>query len=150
PSADAAALNRILDQNPSRIFGALDANGHVYLVNPNGIVFGESARIDVGSLIASSLELSLEDFVAGRYEFRSSDDAGGAIVNRGLINAATGGSVTRLGGSVANEGLIVAELGQVNLAAGNRATIDFDGDGLLYFEVDEAVLENRAGAAAAV
>src|SRR5690606_10639368 len=150
PSANAAALNRILDQNPSRILGALDANGRVYLVNRNGIVFGETARIDVGALIASSLDLSLEDFNGGRYVLEAGDDGAGPIVNRGLIKAATGGFVALLGGSVANEGLIVAELGDVALGAGNRASLGFDGDGLLFFEVDEAVLENAAGAAAAV
>src|SRR5690606_18318093 len=64
PSASAAALNRIFDQNPSAIFGALEANGHVYLLNPSGIVFGESARVDVGALIASSLDLALDAFVS--------------------------------------------------------------------------------------
>jgi filamentous hemagglutinin family protein len=149
PSAQAAALNRIFDQNPSAILGALEANGHVYLLNPNGMVFGSTARIDVGALIASSLDLTVSDFVAGRYDFAASSAAPGLVVNRGIINAATGGSVTLLGGAVANEGLILADLGQVTLGAGRRARLDFDGDGLLYFEVDEAAVTNP-GASAAV
>src|SRR5262245_60796380 len=59
PGAQSVALNRIFDQNASTILGAIEANGRVYLVNPNGIVFGESARIDVGALLASSLAVPL-------------------------------------------------------------------------------------------
>jgi len=150
PSSQAVALNRILDQNASQILGALDANGHVYLINPNGIVFGETAVINVGALLASSLDISLDDFNAGNYDFEALGGEAGLVVNRGLITAATGGSVTLLGGSVANEGLIVADLGQVTLGAGNRASLDFDGDGLLFFEIDEGVLANNTQAESAV
>jgi len=150
PSAQAAALNRIFDQNPSSILGAVEANGRVYLLNPNGMVFGTTARINVGALIASSLNLDVDDFAAGRQSFEAASMGAGLVLNRGVITAATGGSVTLLGGAVANEGLIVADLGQVTLGAGNRARLDFDGDGLLYFEVDDAVVANPAGTAAAV
>ena len=109
PSAQAAALNRIFDQNPSSILGAVEANGRVYLLNPNGMVFGTTARINVGALIASSLNLNVDDFVAGRNELAAGSTGAGLVLNRGLITAATGGSVTLLGGAVANEGLIVAE-----------------------------------------
>jgi filamentous hemagglutinin family protein len=149
PSSTSIALNRIFDQNPSQILGALDANGHVFLINPNGMVFGEGAQINVAGLVASSLDLSQEDFAAANFKF-TGNDAAGLVVNRGLIQAATGGSVTLLGGSVANEGVIIAELGQVNLAAGARASLDFTGDGLLFFEVDGALLANNTGADAAV
>src|SRR5690606_12764268 len=64
--------------------------------------------------------------------------------------AAAGGTIALVGGAVANEGLIVADLGNVALGAGRRVTLDFDGDGLLYFEVDEELLANPAGAAAAI
>ncbi len=150
PSAQAAALNRILDQNPSIILGNIEANGRVYLINPNGLVFGATARIDVGALIASSLDLTTDNFAAGRNELEAGAAGAGLVLNRGIITAATGGSVTLLGGSVANEGLIVADLGQVTLGAGDRARLDFDGDGLLYFEVDEATVANPAATAAAV
>ena len=93
PSSTSTALNRIFDQNPSQIFGAVDANGRILLLNPNGILFGESARINIQSLVASSLDLSLEDFKAGNYNLEALASAhGGAIINRGLIQAATGGS----------------------------------------------------------
>src|SRR6185503_3055811 len=87
PSSSAIALNRIFDQNPSLILGALDANGHVFLINPNGMVFGEGAQINVAGLVASSLDLSQEDFAAGNFNFAGSD-ASGLVVNHGLIQAA--------------------------------------------------------------
>ncbi|MEM9055970.1 MAG: filamentous hemagglutinin N-terminal domain-containing protein, partial [Pseudomonadota bacterium] len=151
PGSSSIALNRIFDQNPSQILGAIDANGQVFLINPSGIVFGESARVNLHGLVASSLDLSTEDFMSGNYDLASlSESAGGLVVNRGLIQAATGGSVTLVGGAVANDGLIVADYGQVNLAAGKRATLDFDGDRLMLFEVSEQLFENAGGQASAV
>ncbi len=144
PNANARALNRIYDQSPSQIYGQINANGAVILVNPNGVWFTSTSRVDVGSLIASGLNISDEDFMSGNYQFANADGSeGGMVVNQGLLQAATGGSVNLLGGAVRNEGsIIAATAGQVNLVAGKKITMDFDGDGLLQFIVDEAVLKN--------
>ncbi len=136
-------LARIFDQNPSQIFGQLNADGKVVLLNSNGLIFGPNASVNVGSLIASGLDISDEDFMNGKHVFFNKDGSeGGQVVNRGLIQAATGGSVTLVGGAVKNEGTIVATAGQVNLVAGKKVTMDFDGDGLMQFTVDEKILEN--------
>ncbi|HWP94477.1 MAG TPA: filamentous hemagglutinin N-terminal domain-containing protein, partial [Gammaproteobacteria bacterium] len=146
PSASAAALNRILDQNPSQILGAIIANGRVFLINPFGVIFGEGAVVNTGSLVVSTLDISDRDFMDGNYTFRAVEGLPDAlIVNRGLLQAAAGGTVTLVGGAVRNEGVIVADYGYINLAAGRTATIDFDGDGLIRFQVDGAVLTNAAG-----
>ncbi|HHJ15163.1 MAG TPA: filamentous hemagglutinin N-terminal domain-containing protein, partial [Gammaproteobacteria bacterium] len=145
PSSSSAALNRILDQKPSQIFGSITANGKVFLLNPNGVIFGKTASVNVGSLVAGTLDMSAKDFMAGRYDLAALAGKDGIVINRGLIKAATGGSVTLVGGAVVNEGVIVADYGQVNLAAGRKATLDFDGDGLIRFEVSEDVIENAAG-----
>nr|VFJ56520.1 MAG: filamentous hemagglutinin family N-terminal domain-containing protein [Candidatus Kentron sp. FW] len=143
PSASAAALNRILDQNPSQILGSIDANGRVFLMNPNGVIFGESARVNVGSLAVTGFDISNDDFMKGKYDFKALDGKeGGAIINYGTLTAATGGSITLASGTVRNEGVIVANYGQVNLASGRRATLDFEGDGLLKFAVDGDVNKN--------
>ncbi|MGB1799732.1 MAG: filamentous hemagglutinin N-terminal domain-containing protein, partial [Gammaproteobacteria bacterium] len=143
PSAQARALNRIFDQNPSQIFGSINANGHVTLLNSNGLFISPTAHVNVGSLIASGLDISDEDFMNGKHVFFNKDGSeGGQVVNRGLIEAATGGSVTLIGGAVKNEGTIVATAGQVNLVAGKKVTMDFDGDGLMQFTIDEKILEN--------
>ena len=143
PSKTASALNHIYDQNPSQIFGRLEANGQVILVNPNGVFFSPTARVNVGSLIASGLNIDTQDFMDGKYNFQAlADKEGGLVVNQGVIEAATGGSVSLIGGAVKNEGLILAKAGHVNLAAGRKVTMDFDGDGLMQFAVDGEVLKN--------
>ncbi|MCZ6871567.1 MAG: filamentous hemagglutinin N-terminal domain-containing protein, partial [Gammaproteobacteria bacterium] len=139
PGRSAIAVNRILDHKPSEIFGTLKADGTIFLVNSRGIIFGESATLDVGGLVASGLSISLDDFLNGEYRFE--DVRGGLVVNRGLIQAATGGSVTLLGNGVSNLGLIEAELGSVTLAAGSRAHLIFDMDGLIGVEIDQGVTQ---------
>ena len=79
PGTTAVALNRILDQNASQIFGAIDANGRVFLINPNGIIFGETATVNVGALVASSLDIDYDDFMAGNYDFEALADGSGEI-----------------------------------------------------------------------
>ncbi len=143
PSASAAALNTVLDGNPSQILGRMEANGQVFLMNPSGIIFGEGAQVHVGSLVAGAMAMDRTQFMNGVYEMELPDGIEpGMVVNRGLIEAATGGSVTLVGGAVANEGTIIAELGQVNLGAGNKAIVDFDGTDLIRFEVDGEITEN--------
>jgi len=138
PGSSSVALNRIFDQNPSQIFGALSANGQVFLLNPSGIVFGASARVDVGGLVASSLNLSDEDFMAGKFGFSG---AGGAVINRGAIRTADGGYVAFLSPCVQNEGSITAPNGNVSLAAGSKINLDFSGDKLVNFTIDQGIID---------
>ncbi|NMG36880.1 filamentous hemagglutinin N-terminal domain-containing protein [Azoarcus sp. TTM-91] len=146
PGSDAIALNRVLGSDGSKILGQLDANGRVFLINPNGILFGSGAQVSVGALVASTLDLSNDDFAAGRYRFSSSGTPA-AVINQGTLSAADGGAVALLGGKVSNQGVISARLGTVALAAGKEITLDFAGDGLLNVQVDqgvaEALVENR-------
>jgi len=138
PNASAIALNRVLGSDPSRILGQINANGQVWILNPNGLLFGSSAQVNVGGLVASTLGISDADFLAGRRTFSGS---GGAVTNQGAINA---GYVALLGGQVSNEGVITAQLGTVALAAGNRVTLDFNGDKLLNVQVDQGALDALA------
>src|SRR6185369_13645824 len=126
-----------LGPDPSSILGSLSANGKVFLVNPNGILFGQGAQVNVGGLVASTLNITDADFMAGRYNFSGSGT--GTVVNRGSINA-DGGYVALLGASVSNEGTIAAKLGTVILAAGKAMTLDVAGDGLLNLTVNEGAV----------
>ena len=149
PGQTATALNRIFDQHPSQIYGQIKANGQVFLMNPNGILFGPSARVNVGGLVAAGASIGIDDFMAGKYKLDASS-GNGTVVNQGVIEAASGGSVTLAGNSVSNQGVIVASAGRVNLVGGKKMTLDFDGDGLMQFTIDEATLKNASGADAAV
>ena len=142
PSRDAQALNRIFDQNPSQISGRISANGGVMLMNPNGVFFGPNARVSVGNLVAAGMQIDVDDFMAGRFKLDAVSDADGIVVNQGVLEAAVGGTITLAGKAVRNEGVILASAGRVNLAVGNKVTLDFDGDGLMRFTVDEAVVDN--------
>jgi filamentous hemagglutinin family protein len=143
PNAHSVALNRVLGSDPSSILGTLSANGKVFLVNPNGILFGNGASINVGGLVASSLSIGDADFMAGRYAFTGAGN--GAVTNLGTIDA-PGGYVALLGAHVSNDGVIAAQLGSVALAAGNAITLDVAGDGLLNVAISEgavnALVEN--------
>ena len=79
PGSNSVALNRVVGQNPSSILGRLDANGQVFIVNPNGIVFGRGSQVNVGGLVASTLSITDSDFMAGRYHFKQ-DQIGRAHV----------------------------------------------------------------------
>ncbi len=122
-SASSAVLNRVISQNPSSILGALQSNGRVFLINPNGIVFGAGARIDVSGLVASTLNLSNQDFIAGRLNFVADPAKAAAVVNQGRIAAGEGGRVYLVGSAVDNQGVITAPNGEILLAAGNSVRV---------------------------
>ena len=151
PSSSAAVLNRVLTGSASQILGSIKANGKVFLVNGRGVYIGKNARVDVGSLFVSGLDITVADFMKGHYVFNAPvGEEGGRVVNHGLIQAATGGSASLVGGSVSNEGVIIADLGHVVMAAGKTALVDFDGDGLIRFEVDGEVVDNAEALEAAI
>jgi fibronectin-binding autotransporter adhesin len=150
PSSSSVAFNRILGQSASQIFGQIDANGQVVLINPNGLLIGRTAQLNVSSLVVSSLDAIDFNAASGRYRFSATRNNPGAVVNEGTITAQSGGSVTLLGGSVSNSGTIIADYGTVNLAAGRMATLDLAGDGLLRLQVGADLATNRDGVASAV
>ncbi|MFC7287276.1 filamentous hemagglutinin N-terminal domain-containing protein [Herminiimonas glaciei] len=141
PGRDAIALNRIIGSGATEIYGKLNANGQVFLLNPNGVLFGAGASVNVGGLLASTLNLSDADFNAGNYRFTSLGNSTAGIVNQGSITAANGGYVSLLGSQVSNQGTLVARLGNVTLAAGSDMTLDFAGDGLLSVKVNQGSLQ---------
>ena len=140
PGTDSIALNRVLGADGSKIMGQLDANGRVFIINPNGVLFGQGAQVNVGGLVASTLDISDSDFAAGNYTFKG-NGSNARVTNNGTITAADGGSIALLGGTVSNNGVIIANQGSVALAAGNAMTLDFAGDGLLNVQVDAAVVD---------
>ena len=134
PADTSTLLSRILGGDISQILGNLQANGHFYLVNPAGVYFGQNATIDTGALIASTLDITDEDFMAGRNIFAGISEA--SIINDGVILAHDFASL--LAKIVTNNGAIQAAGGTVALGArettfefdsvyGSRITIDLSG-----------------------
>lgn len=121
-SAASAVLNRVVTNSPSSILGTLQSNGRVFLVNPNGIVFGRGATLDVAGLVATTLNLSNADFLAGRYSFSHVPGAQG-ISNAGNITAQSGGQIYLIAPDVGNTGVITAPNGEILLAAGHSVDL---------------------------
>src|SRR5437763_3488180 len=142
PSSSAIALNRVLGNNPSEIFGRLTANGQIFLSNPNGVLFARGAAVEVGALFATTLSIADKDFLARRYNFYNAGGAG-AVINQGNMVTANGYAALA-GPQVRNDGIIVARAGTVALAAGDRVSLDMVGDGLIKVSVDQSALNASA------
>jgi len=126
PSDLSAALNRVTGGQVSMLEGALKANGRIFLLNPNGVIVGRSGSIDVGSFVASSLDIDDDNFWnGGDLHFQGKSEA--PVINLGEIGA-SGGDVFLIGSSVRNEGRIRAPKGTVGLAAGNDVLIASSGE----------------------
>jgi len=145
PNELAIAVNRVLGNDASVILGKLDANGQVFLINPNGVLFGEHAQVSVGGLVASTLDFA--DSTLGGDRLHFSGDSKASVINRGNLSAEAGGYVALLGHQVSNQGVISARLGTVALAGGSGITLNFDGSRLVDLQVDHntlnALAENR-------
>lgn len=145
-NSSAATLNRVLDSNASQIFGKITATGQVFLLNPNGVFFGKSASVDVGSLAAATDSIGNADFMAGKTTF-TRNGATGSIVNDGTLQAALGGYIALLAPEVRNNGVIIARMGTVAMASGESITLNFDGNHLAGITVKPsaiaALVENK-------
>jgi filamentous hemagglutinin family protein len=108
PNRDSAILNRVVGGNLSEIYGRMEANGHVFVVNPQGVLVGETGRIDCAGFVASGLNLGNESFIGG--DTLTFDRGDGTVVNKGQI-AAHGGKVYLIGADVRNEGVATADQG---------------------------------------
>ncbi|SDR33569.1 filamentous hemagglutinin family N-terminal domain-containing protein [Paraburkholderia fungorum] len=142
PGRSSIAVNRILGSTPSQILGRLSANGQVWLINPNGVLFGPSAQVNVGGIVASTLDLDSGTLNSNNRVFAGNGK--GAIVNQGSIVAADGGYVALLGNHVSNQGIVSARLGTIALAGGSAATLTFDGSQLVHIQVSASTLDNLA------
>jgi filamentous hemagglutinin family protein len=136
PSATSVALNRVLGNDVSVIQGAINANGQVFLVNQNGVLFTPTAQVNVGGIVASTQNISTADFMAGKYEFSGNSTA--SVENQGSITAANGGVVALVAAKVINSGTITAPQGTVGLAVGNTVLLDLGGP--IKIQVTEGAL----------
>ena len=158
PGVASAVLNRVTGGQFSSLQGALNANGQVFLVNPNGVMIGNGATINVGSFVASTANISNTAFMrdttaaGGKYAFDelASGAATASIVNAGTITVAEGGMVALVAPGVRNSGVITARLGTIELASATHFTLDLFGDDLIRLALGDSVagsLVDNAGSA---
>ncbi len=121
PDAGSIVLNRVSSGSASQIFGRLDANGQVFIINPAGITFGASAQVNSAALLASSMNIKDSDFLNGTLLFER-NNAQGRISNAGSLNAASG-NVVLLAPSILNSGNIRAVQANIFLVNAERARI---------------------------
>ena len=138
PGVNSAVLNRVVTpNNPSGIYGTLNSNGNVYLVNPSGVIVGPSGVINTNGFTASVLDISNKAFLdGGPLQFSGSSDA--SIINQGTIHTGNGG-VAFIGGQVINEGLIKSDGGSINLLTGGTVQLNAGGT---YTQADQETLQN--------
>ena len=85
PSSSSVAINRVIGNSQSQIYGNLQSNGQVFLINPNGVMFGKGAQVQVGALVATTKNITDAQIDAGNYSFSGGSTAG--IINQGMITA---------------------------------------------------------------
>ncbi|MBC7992105.1 MAG: filamentous hemagglutinin N-terminal domain-containing protein, partial [Rhizobacter sp.] len=146
PNSSSAVLNRVVGNDASAIFGRITANGQVYLINPNGILFGRTAQVDVGALTATTSNISNADFMAGRMSFSQPGRPDARVENQGSITVGEGGFAALVGRGVVNSGVINARLAKVALAGGDAFVLDLYGDKLVNLIVDPAAMNSLADA----
>jgi filamentous hemagglutinin family protein len=139
PSTSSVAMNRVTGTDVSVIQGSLQANGQVFLSNPNGVLFTKVAQVNVGSLVATTLHMSNEDLASGRYRLQGKSDK--SVINQGCITATSGdgkGGVALVAAKIINEGSITADRGTVALAAAHKVTLDLGGP--VKVQIEEGAL----------
>ena len=140
PGSSSIALNRVTGGlGPSEILGTLTANGKVFIINRDGILFGPNAVINTAGFLATTNDIKNSDFMAGRMNFNIPGRPDASIVNLGNITATSGGFAALVAPGVRNSGTITATLGTVTLAAGNSFTLDLYGDKLITLAVNDQI-----------
>src|SRR5206468_7126312 len=140
PGSSSVVLNRVTGGlGPSEILGALTANGRVFLINRDGILFGPSSVVNTAGFLATTHDIRNADFMAGRYNFNIPGRPDASIVNAGSITATNGGFAALVAPGVRNSGTITATLGTVALASGNTFTLDLYGDRLIQLSPSDAI-----------
>ncbi len=142
PNASSIALNRITSGTPTSFAGQLTANGQVWILNPAGVLFTSTSKVDVGGLVASTLNMTDSDFMAKNYKLQQLPGVSqGSVINNGLITSHESGLVALVAPTVENNGTIVANMGNVLLASGTVATLDPYGDNLINFAPENYAVE---------
>src|SRR5437762_5005129 len=143
PSSSSVVLSRVTGGlGPSEIMGTPTANGRVFVINRDGVLFGPSAVVNTAGFLATTNDIRNRDFVAGRYNFNIPGRPDASIVNQGRITATSGGFAALVAPGVRNSGTITATLGTVALVSGSGFTLDLYGDKLITLAVNDQIAAN--------
>ena len=142
PNTNSITLNRVIGNEKSIIDGTLNANGQVWILNSNGILFNSNAKVNTSGLVASTAELSDKDFQDGNYNFKNSKS--NSVVNLGTIDVSNNGYVVLASNEVKNNGTIKAIKGKVYLSGNSEYTINLNGNSIVNLIVTKGVLDALA------
>ena len=120
-NASSAVLNRVTGADPTSILGNLQSNGKVFLINPNGMIFGQGAKIDTAGFLASTLNITDSDFLLGKWNFEGAHKNG--ILNGGTVQSTGGGEIVLIAPAIENTGSLKTEGGSITLVAGQKVTL---------------------------
>jgi filamentous hemagglutinin family protein len=126
PGAQSAVLNRVTGGNPTQIFGRLEGNGRVFVLNPNGVLVGAGGVVQTQGFIASTLNVADSDFMAGN-ALRFNGTSTASVENLGRIDAGQGDAVL-IAHRVRNAGDLTTTGGTGALAAGTDVLLAQEGD----------------------
>ena len=136
PNSSSITLNRIMGTSPSTLNGQLNANGQVFIINPNGVLFGSTSQVNTAGLVVSTLNLSNSDFNNNLFNFSNTSN-NKAVENRGKITMPTGGIVALIAPTVKHTGTIKAPQGNVLLVAGGDITLNLNNGRLLGYTINQ-------------
>lgn len=139
PNSSSITLNRVVGNEKSIINGALNADGQVWIINSNGVLFGKGASINTSGLLATTKDISDADFQAGNYKFTGNSNE--SVINLGTIDVVNNGSVILAANEVKNEGTIKAIRGKIHLAGADEYTVNLNGNSLVNLIVNKGVLD---------
>ncbi|MFM2294747.1 MAG: hypothetical protein RLZZ350_1160, partial [Verrucomicrobiota bacterium] len=128
PNNISVVWNRITDQNPSQIWGHLNGNGIVVLMNQSGFYFGPNSSVNVGGFVAASAFVTPPASVGGMWSYQGPPPVA-SIINYGEIKAANGGSIFLVAEKIENHGVLTAPDGTLGLYAGKEVLISERPDG---------------------
>ena len=141
PSSVSTALNRVQSNDPTHIYGSLKSNGQLVLINPSGVLFHNGSKVDVGSIIASTLNLKDGDFINDKYVFQK-NGLSGVVNNQGEIKAFEGGTIALIAPQIQNKGKIETTNGTAALISGERVSLSLNGNNLIQYSIERGVLNS--------
>lgn len=143
PDANAITLNRVTGGSTSVIDGLIEANGQVWLLNPNGVFISPTGQVTTSGFLASTGNIAHTDFMNATTQFTIvTNGSSASIINQGAITTSLGYTVLHAA-AVQNSGQIAANGGTVLLASVDNMSLSFDQGRLISYD-----LSNNSGLSA--